>query len=127
MGWKLIGEFAIGGTSDVGFSLNSRFLLVASSQGRGVFDVTTCERVARDSEWPGNWHNGVSVAGIGPLERSEIPVHGFDNPTSIEVMEQLGEFDLEGHITEFVAASISGNKEYLVIGYSSDVQLYCRI
>ena len=122
----LVKEFAVGGTTDVGFSSNSQFLIVSSSQGRGVFDVSSCERVARDSEWPGNWHNGNSVAGIGPLEGSEIPVHGFDNPTTAEVMAELDEIDVASHITEFVAACVSSNKEYLVIGYASDVLLYRR-
>ena len=126
MRWELVGEFAVGGTTDVGFSSNSKFLLVASSQGRGVFDVSRCERVARDYEAPGNWHNGITVAGIGPLDGEEVLVHGFGNPTTSEVMEQLDGFDLEGHVTEFVAASISANEQYLVIGYSSDVQLYRR-
>lgn len=116
----------MGGTTDIGFCSDSRYLLVASMQGRGVFEIESCERVARDSDWPGTWHHNSTIEGIGPLEGMEVPVRGFENPTSKRVLEQLGGFDLNGHVTEFVSADISKNDQFLAIGYSSDVQLYRR-
>jgi hypothetical protein len=38
----------VGGLTDVGFIAGSDFLLVLSSQGRGIYDCITGERVARD-------------------------------------------------------------------------------
>lgn len=124
MGWELIAEFAVGGTSDVGFSEDSNFLIVASSQGRGVFEAKTGLRVARDNEWPGSWHHGQSIDGLGPIEGHRIIVYGFDNPTPETVLAKIGSIDINSHITDFIAAAISNDDHYLALGYSSDVYLY---
>ena len=46
--WRASATQAVGGLTDVGFISGTDFLLVLSSQGRGIYDCLTGERVARD-------------------------------------------------------------------------------
>ena len=46
--WRKTGDFAVGGLAEVGYEPDSDLLLVLSSNGRGIFDGVTGERVARD-------------------------------------------------------------------------------
>jgi|GEM_PF-1176777 len=46
--WRRITTAPVGGLTEVGFSADSRFILVISWAGRGVFDCRTGERVGRD-------------------------------------------------------------------------------
>ena len=70
---------AIGGLTDVGFSDDDHYLLVVGHQGRGVFDCTTGERVARQSEPEGCYPDEAtgSAEGIGPLEGQRLPMSGL--------------------------------------------------
>jgi hypothetical protein len=81
--WKLAGGSAVGGLSDVGFAPGSDLLLVVSSQGRGVFDCLTGERVARDRSVPEgaspDWQDPFELwaVGIGPLAGQHIRTAGL--------------------------------------------------
>jgi hypothetical protein len=78
--WKLLGGSAVGGLTEVGFADDSDLLLVVSSQGRGVFDCQTGERVARDRVEPDDgWYDGrrLRAFGIGPLEGRLIRLAGL--------------------------------------------------
>jgi hypothetical protein len=46
--WKRSGVFSVGGLTDVGFAPSSDMLLVISSQGRGLFDCLSGEKMDRD-------------------------------------------------------------------------------
>ena len=48
--WRASGTLPVGGLTDVGFIPGTDFLLVLSSQGRGIYDCLTGERVARDRD-----------------------------------------------------------------------------
>jgi hypothetical protein len=48
--WIASGTQAVGGLTDVGFIPGTDFLLVLSSQGRGIYDCLTGQRVARDRD-----------------------------------------------------------------------------
>lgn len=78
--WRLVASVAIGGFEALGFSLDSRYLLVVSSSGRGVFDSETGELVARElpSTRP-DWYKleELTVEGIGPLSEQFISVAGI--------------------------------------------------
>ncbi len=74
--WKHIASVAIGGLHAVGFDRNSELLLVISSQGRGVIDCRTGEKIARDyDEYYENRH--LEIEGIGPLQKQNIRVSGL--------------------------------------------------
>ncbi|MEO0586646.1 MAG: hypothetical protein AAF078_03310 [Planctomycetota bacterium] len=78
--WKLAGGSSIGGLTEVGFGEDSDLLLVVSSQGRGVFNCITGERVARDREEPNDgWYDNTRLValGIGPLKEQVIRLSGL--------------------------------------------------
>lgn len=76
--WQLVCEASVGGLLSVGFARNTELILVTSSQGRGVFDSTTGERIARDTEenFPEDPFN-LEAAGIGPLDGQMIRIAGI--------------------------------------------------
>ncbi len=81
--WRLAGGSAVGGLTEVGFAPGSDLLLVVSSQGRGVFDCLTGERVARDRSEPEgvgpDWQDPFDLwaVGIGPLAGQHIRTAGI--------------------------------------------------
>ena len=46
--WREVAVHAVGGLTDVAFAESSDLLLVISSVGRGLFDCSSGDRVARD-------------------------------------------------------------------------------
>jgi hypothetical protein len=75
--WKLVATFAVGGLRSVGFDRESENLLVVSSQGRGVIDCLTGEKVARDyGEFYEN-ETSLEAQGIGILSDRTIRMAGL--------------------------------------------------
>jgi hypothetical protein len=71
---------AVGGLTEVGFGDDSDYLLVVSSQGRGVIDCRSGEWVARDRAEPdASWYDErrLRAQGIGPLESQTIRLAGL--------------------------------------------------
>jgi hypothetical protein len=69
----------VGGLYEVGFGRDDRFLLAVSSDGRGVFDCRSGEKIARDRRYDAeNWSNAslLECQGIGPLENETIRIAG---------------------------------------------------
>lgn len=77
--WTTLGIFAIGGLFAVGFAAGSDLLQVVSSQGNGVFNCTTGERVARDYSDVFSLFDEatIKVQGIGPLQGQLISTAGL--------------------------------------------------
>lgn len=78
--WRLVRSIAIGGFEALGFSVDSRYLLVVSSSGRGVFDAESGNRVMKEPpSTAGEWYklSNLTVEGIGPLAGAVIPVAGI--------------------------------------------------
>jgi hypothetical protein len=68
--WRPIVRQAVGRVTEIGFVSQSDLLLVVSSQGRGLFDGRSGERIARDSAPPDDgWYDEVrlTASGIGPV------------------------------------------------------------
>jgi len=65
--WRIVGGSGIGGLTEVGFAEGTDDLLVVSSQGRGLFDCVTGERIARDHEkmFENADESGLTAPGIG--------------------------------------------------------------
>ncbi len=98
--WTLRSGSGIGGLTEVGFGPGSDLLLVVSSQGRGVFDCVTGQRVARDTLDDYSYHHGPKLLadGIGPLEGFQIPLAGLEGgglATSTEDGWSVYDFVLE--------------------------------
>ena len=67
--------------TEVGFAAGTDLILVLSAQGRGVFDCTTGDRLARDYEEPigeSSWYNDIELwsMGIGPLQGHRVALAG---------------------------------------------------
>ena len=69
----------IGGLIAMGFDPSGRYLITLSHSGRGVFDLRTWERVARDTESAYPEHG--FVEGIGPLNGQRLPVKELNYDT----------------------------------------------
>lgn len=76
--WKGPRTCAVGGLTDVGFGDSSDLLICVSSDGRGVLDCATGERVARDrgTEFAFDTAN-LLVEGIGPLAGKKVRTAGM--------------------------------------------------
>ncbi|MDR2213085.1 MAG: hypothetical protein LBE21_05610 [Pseudomonadales bacterium] len=71
--WRKVATLAIGGLNSVGFDRNSELLMVLSSQGRGVIDCRSGDKVARDyNEYYANGY--LEADGIGPLYGNTIRI-----------------------------------------------------
>ena len=77
--WREAGVAHYGGVRGVGFDQDSELLLVESSDGKGVFDCATGQRVARDPDAASTFAEEVRLEshGIGPLAGKVIRVCGL--------------------------------------------------
>jgi hypothetical protein len=75
--WKQVTMLAVGGLRSVGFDRESENLLVVSSQGRGVIDCLTGEKVARDYEEFYENETSLEAQGIGILSDRTIRMSGL--------------------------------------------------
>ena len=78
--WRRTWHGSVGGLLEIGFAPASELLLVVSSDGRGVFDCSTGDRVARDYDmdlnlWASPTH--LTAEGVGPLEGQSIRMAGI--------------------------------------------------
>lgn len=77
--WTHKNTFAIGGLENIGFAPNQDFLLVLSSQGQGIFDCKTGDKIARETN-NGDWWNS--------FDQSANSILGFDFLDKIEILTQ---------------------------------------
>ncbi len=78
--WKLIGSYAVGGLRSIGFAEASDRLLVTSSDGRGIFDCLSGEKIARDYDDSVPTYEDelrLLAPGFGPLEGQTIHMAGL--------------------------------------------------
>ena len=77
--WTHKNTFAIGGLENIGYAPNQDFLLVLSSQGQGIFNCKTGEKIARQNEeWWDKFNKKTnSIVGFDVLENIEIPTCGL--------------------------------------------------
>jgi hypothetical protein len=75
--WKKIGHFSIGGVRAIGYSDCSRYILVETIDGRGLFDCFTGEKILRDSKDYPDKEVSLLCDGIGPIEGETIRMSGL--------------------------------------------------
>ena len=76
--WVRVTSPGIGGLAEVGFLESSDLLLVISSNGRGLFDCESGERLARDQPPDFEYdQNNLLARGIGPVEDKWIRTAGL--------------------------------------------------
>ncbi len=122
-GWAKVASPSVGGLTDLGFSKRGPYLLIISSQGRGLFDCNTGEKISRDYEEYGNWFNEreLTCEGIGPIGSESVHtcgIHGGGLPhsgnhgESIEVHAlNWPEYDLY-FCSEYKSALVDGHQSY---------------
>lgn len=85
--WIHKNTFAIGGLENIGFAPNQDYLIVLSSQGQGIFNCKTGEKIARrneDSNWWGKFNQTTnSIVGFDLLENIEIETCGLYGEDSL--------------------------------------------
>lgn len=115
-----------GGVTNVGFPDDSKFFMVVSHSGRGLYCLENGERVFRDYDESCSWHHDTEADGIGPLQGIKVPIYGIHADLPEQVLHEISSFDLDAHIAEFKGAALSNCRKYLAIAYSDEVQLYDR-
>lgn len=80
--WRELPNPLIGGLLEVGFSASGKYLLTVSWSGRGVFDCSSGEKLARDPDSPDDtktWHdfNRLEAEGIGPISGERVRLCGI--------------------------------------------------
>jgi hypothetical protein len=77
--WRCVTTWAVGGLFQVGYAEGTDLLLVLSSQGRGVFDCLTGEKVARDYNEAHDYFDPIRLVarGFGPLDGKSIRMAGL--------------------------------------------------
>jgi hypothetical protein len=95
--WRHVGTFGVGGLGSIGFGEGMELLLVESTDGCGVFDCETGERVARDRDHNGSWEDLIRLraAGIGPLAGRTVRMAGLHGGG-------LPQFTIDGWSAEIV-------------------------
>ncbi len=76
--WRRVFSGGIGGLFAVGFAPGTALLLILSSQGRGVIDGLTGERLARDADDLDAGYDPIRLVGvgIGPIAGVHVPIVG---------------------------------------------------
>ena len=80
--WKELHLPVIGGLVEIGFTESSEYLLTITHSGRGLFDCSTGEKIARDHStldalavWRDSTY--LRAKGIGPVSTEWIPLSGL--------------------------------------------------
>jgi hypothetical protein len=149
--WRRILRCAVGGLTEVGFSQDEALMLVVSHAGRGLYDLASAQRIARDDEAPAPesaWidERAKRVQGIGGAASMWFPVAGLWGGALAQhngsgwsaVVESPGRNEsavlrnqrsrakwlVDKPLTEIKAFGFSASGRYLVLATSSDVTVY---
>ncbi len=127
----LLHRCLVGGLTDIGLTADGGHVLVVSHNGRGVFEMATGTRVARDPESPSQvpWlrQDAGEVDGIGAWEGEVIHTVGlFTAATPDNVMAEIQQVDPENQVTEFRAALVSVDGARALVGFSDELRIYER-
>lgn len=85
--------FAVGGLTEVGFSINNpELLLVISSQGRGVINCSEFKLTDRDYDTYADWIDYIELIadGIGKLNNERIRISGLHGG-GLPLMNEFGD------------------------------------
>lgn len=142
--------FALGGLQDLGFAESSDLLLVVSTAGRGLYDLLSGERLARDPDDSYTWFDAYNLRcqGVGLLTERLIRTAGLSGgglalesaegwwlETADDQQFLLKPFKrskprrrwpLPGGAGEFRAAGFSPTGRSLVCASSADFTVYLR-
>ena len=125
MSWQTRYVFKVGGLSDMGLDTTERYLLTASTSGRGVFDLHTGQRVARDCEVDKAYAENGELEGIGILAGKNVPVWGlFGHTPPGWLQDEAARMD-QG-VTEIKSVLSARRGDWLILGHSDAVYVFER-
>jgi hypothetical protein len=124
MAWKPHAKLIVGGATSVGIDSSSRYVVVVSHSGRGLFKLSDGRRIARDNEVFGPWYYGAQCEGFGPLHGIKIPIFGFGHKTPAVILQELERSDIEFSVEDLRGVVISPDRNYLAVGYTDEIQIY---
>ena len=127
MPWELQKKLIVGGATSVGIDPSSRYLVVISHSGRGLFKLADGRRVARDTEVFGAWYYGAQCEGFGPLDGVKIPIFGFGHKTPSIILNELERSQIEFSVEDLRGVVISPDRKHLAVGYTDEIQIYKSI
>ncbi|MBN1500582.1 MAG: hypothetical protein JW982_10515 [Spirochaetes bacterium] len=96
--YEKINEIPIGGLVAIGFDSNEKYLLLITHSGRGLFEIKTMNKIARDYEVM--YPNNSEIKGIGILQEEIIKVYEFEFNNKLEIYTKSNKY-------KFVAESDS--------------------
>ncbi len=142
--WLPLTSIAVGGLTGVGFVPDSEFLLVMSSQGRGVFSLSNGQRVARDSNDSYDWFDEQTLycQGIGPSDGMAISIAGLwggrlvsatpdgwsisATPEGFAIRHRNGYQEFIDEDEEIQALGFDPSERHFVIATPSTLTIYLR-
>jgi len=139
----------MGGLIAIGIDSTNRFLLAVSHSGRGLFDLESGERIARDYEdWPGrSWYimDVNKCQAIGSLKDEIFDIVGFHGGTAYKSTKdgsmtcriQRDGHDWKAFVTkgdsddeicaddeDLKGIALSGDGRWFIVGISSEIDVY---
>jgi hypothetical protein len=124
MPWELHKKFIVGGVTSVGIDPSSRYLVVVSHSGRGLFKLSDAKRIARDDQVFGPWYYGAECEGFGPLHGTKIPIFGFGHKTPLFLLSKLEQSKIPFVVEELRGVVVSPDRKFLAVGYTDEIQIY---
>lgn len=76
--WVKVGAWSINGLRAVGYSGCSRYILTETTDGRGLFDCATGEKIFRDRSEYLDQERLLVCPGIGPIEGEIVRMSGLE-------------------------------------------------
>jgi hypothetical protein len=118
--WRRLPASAVGGLFQVGYAAGTDLLLVLSSQGRGVFDCISGEKVARDYAEAHDFFDPIrlTAVGFGPLSGQTGHMAGlFGGGLPLTTLDGWG-LEVQARVwpTHTVFLSAPGTREPVCIG-----------
>lgn len=118
-----------GGLADIGLLSDGEHVLAVSSNGRGIFNLSSGERVARDSSNQSNdWDRGKEVDGFDFCAGEIVSMVGMFSGVEPKesVLSEIQQLQIHEQITGFRAALVSHDQSKTIVGYSDCLIIYSR-
>ncbi|HVY69546.1 MAG TPA: hypothetical protein VHH73_06430 [Verrucomicrobiae bacterium] len=124
MAWKLHKTLVAREVTSIGIDPASKYVVVISHSGRGLFKLSDGRRVAKDTLVFGPWYYGAQCDGFGPLHGVKIPIFGFGHKTPPVILQELERSEIKYSVGDLRGVAISPDRQFLGVGYTDEIQLY---
>jgi hypothetical protein len=125
--WELKKRIPAGGVTAVGIDADSKYLVVVSHSGRGIFRLSIGSCVARDKEVFGEWYYGAECDGFGPLHGVKVPIFGMGSQTPGFILNEMRRSNIPFEIEKLRGVVISPDRKWLCVGYNDEIQVFGNV